>query len=78
MVIKVAICPPRGIALRAMGRFAMLWADISRMGFVASDVVRGMCATQFIWVGQIATLKGFLCPFGLSLNPQINDRAKIH
>ena len=44
-MLKIAMCPGLGIALRTMGRFLMLWPDISRMGRVTSDVVRGMSVT---------------------------------
>ena len=37
-----------------MGRFFMLWPDISRMGRITSDI-RGMGVTQeFIGIGNIA------------------------
>ena len=35
----------------------MLWPDISRVGRIPSDVVRGISVTKFIGVGHIAILK---------------------
>ena len=40
-----------------MGRFLMLWPDISPVARVTSDVVSGMSVTQFIGVGHIDKLK---------------------
>ena len=42
----------------AIGRFLALWPEISRMGRVASDLVRGMSVTQSVRAGHIANLKG--------------------
>ena len=51
-----------------MGRFfLMLWPDISRMGRITSDVIRGMSVTQFIGVGHIA-ISHIVYPYGATLN----------
>ena len=45
----VAMCPGLGVARRwVVVVFLMLWPDISRMGRVTSDVVRGMSVTQSV------------------------------
>ena len=50
---SLAISASLSLALRTMGRFLTIWPDISRMGRITSDVVRGVGVTQFIGVGGI-------------------------
>ena len=50
--INLAICPTP-INCETMGRFLMLWPDITRFGRITSDVITVMSVTDFTTVGHI-------------------------